>query len=185
MPRLVTLQPPYSGGRQPSAPELKINWNIFSETVRNLKFINENQVVLNSVLGISWFWFFGAIFLVQIPSYSQNVLGGDANLMSTLLALFIIGISTGSLLCEKLSGKQVEIGLVPFGAIGLTLFGMDLYFASPGGPAVDITALEFLSGGANWRIMIDLVLIGIFGGFYIVPLYALVQSRSAEAIEHG
>ena len=164
---------------EPVAPELKINWNIFSETVRNLKFINQNPTVLNSVLGISWFWFFGATFLVQIPSYTQNVLGGDEDLMSSLLALFIIGISTGSLLCEKLSGKQVEIGLVPFGAIGLTLFGLDLYFASPETPTAGITALEFLSGGNNWRIIIDLVLIGIFGGFYIVPLYALVQSRSA------
>ena len=164
------------------APKLKINWNIFSETARNLKFIgSENKTVLNSVLGISWFWFYGAIFLVQIPSYSQNVLGGDAKLMSTLLALFIIGISTGSLLCEKLSGRQVEIGLVPFGAIGLTLFGLDLYFASPATPTAGITALEFISSAGNWRIMIDLVLIGVFGGFYIVPLYALVQSRSAAS----
>ncbi|MFC1797115.1 MFS transporter [Pseudomonadota bacterium] len=160
-------------------PDLKINWNIFSETFRNLKFLNENRVVLNSVLGISWFWFFGATFLVQIPSYSQNVLGGDENLMSTLLALFIIGISTGSLLCERLSGKQVEIGLVPFGAIGLTLFGLDLYFASPASPGVGVTALEFLTSGANWRIVVDLLLIGVFGGFYIVPLYALVQHRSS------
>ena len=162
-----------------AAPEIEINWNIFSETRRNLKFINESPVVLNSVVGISWFWFFGAIFLVQIPSYSQNVLGGDEDLMSSLLALFIIGISTGSLMCEKLSGRQVEIGLVPFGAIGLTLFGLDLYFASPEAPTMGITAFEFLSGGNNWRIIIDLLLIGVFGGFYIVPLYALVQSRSA------
>jgi 1-acyl-sn-glycerol-3-phosphate acyltransferase len=161
-------------------PELRINWNIFTETARNLKFLNENRVVLNSVLGISWFWFFGATFLVQIPSYSQNVLGGHANLMSALLAIFIVGISTGSLLCERLSGRQVEIGLVPFGAIGLTLFGLDLYFASPTTPGVDVTALQFLSSGANWRIIADLLLIGIFGGFYIVPLYALVQQRSAE-----
>jgi 1-acyl-sn-glycerol-3-phosphate acyltransferase len=161
------------------APDLTINWNIFSETVRNLKFINQNQTVLNSVLGISWFWFFGAIFLVQIPSYTQNVLGGDKHLMSSLLAIFIVGISSGSLLCERLSGKQVEIGLVPFGAIGLTLFGLDLYFASPAAPTMGITVMEFLSGGNNWRIIIDLLLIGIFGGFYIVPLYALVQSRSA------
>lgn len=160
-------------------PALEINWNIFSETIRNMKFINENPVVLNSVLGISWFWFFGATFLVQIPSYSQNVLGGDANLMSTLLALFIVGISTGSLLCERLSGNQVEIGLVPFGAIGLTLFGLDLFFASPVSPGVDVTAMQFLSTGANWRIIVDLLLIGVFGGFYIVPLYALVQHRSA------
>jgi 1-acyl-sn-glycerol-3-phosphate acyltransferase len=163
----------------PAAPELRINWNLFSETIRNLKFLNENRVVLNSVLGISWFWFFGATFLVQIPSYSQNVLGGDENLMSTLLALFIIGISAGSLLCERLSGKQVEIGLVPFGAIGLTLFGLDLYFASPAMPATGISTIEFLSHAPNWRIVIDLLLIGTFGGFYIVPLYALVQARSA------
>ncbi len=163
----------------PAAPELRINWNLVSETIRNLRFLNENRVVLNSVLGISWFWFFGATFLVQIPSYSQNVLGGDENLMSALLAIFIVGISTGSLLCERLSGKQVEIGLVPFGAIGLTLFGLDLFFASPTQPSVGITVIGFLSAGANWRIIIDLLLIGIFGGFYIVPLYALVQSRSA------
>ena len=129
------------------APDLEVNLNIFTETVRNLKFINQNRTVLNSVLGISWFWFFGAIFLVQIPSYTQNVLGGDKHLMSALLALFIVGISTGSLLCEKLSGRQVEIGLVPFGAIGLTLFGLDLYFASPATPTAGLTAMEFLSGG--------------------------------------
>ena len=161
------------------SPGLKINWNIFTETVRNLKFLNENRTVLNSVLGISWFWFFGAIFLVQIPAYSQNVLGGDENLMSTLLALFIMGISTGSLLCERLSGKQVEIGLVPFGAIGLTLFGLDLYLASPASPGIDVSALDFLTNGANWRISADLLMIGIFGGFYIVPLYALVQQRAS------
>ena len=163
----------------PVAPELRINWNLFSESVRNLSFLKENRTVLHGVLGISWFWFYGATFLVQIPSYSHNVLGGDENLMSTLLALFIVGISAGSLLCERLSGKQVEIGLVPFGAIGLTLFGLDLYFASPEAPTAGLTAAEFLASGQNWRIMLDLLLIGVFGGFYIVPLYALVQSRSA------
>jgi len=173
---LFSLRVPHAPAE---APALHINWNIVSETVRNLKYLNESSVVLNSVLGISWVWFFGATFLVQIPSYSQNVLGGDENLMSTLLALFIVGISTGSLLCERLSGKQVEIGLVPFGAIGLTLFGLDLYFASPVIPGVDVTAMQFLSDGANWRIIVDLLLIGVFGGFYIVPLYALVQARSA------
>jgi hypothetical protein len=163
------------------APELRINWNLFTETARNLKFINENRTVLNSVLGIAWFWFFGATFLVQVPSYSQNVLGGDENLMSSLLALFIVGISTGSLLCEKLSGRFVEIGLVPFGAIGLTVFGIDLYFATPEQPGVAVTAAAFFGDPANWRIMADLLLIGVFGGFYTVPLYALVQQRSLPA----
>ena len=164
------------------APDIRINWNLYSETVRNLKFINENKTVLNSVLGISWFWFFGAIFLVQIPSYSQNVLGGSEGLMSALLAMFIVGISTGSLLCERLSGKQVEIGLVPFGAIGLTVFGIDLYLASPlpGGNS-GVTASSFLAQPGNWRIVMDLVMIGMFGGFYTVPLYALIQQRTAVA----
>jgi 1-acyl-sn-glycerol-3-phosphate acyltransferase len=160
------------------APDLKINWNIFSESMRNIRFITTNRVVLNSVLGISWFWFFGATFLVQIPSYSQNVLGGDETLMSALLAMFIIGISGGSLLCEKLSGRQVEIGLVPFGAIGLTVFGLDIFLASPEIAQSGTTVASFFSQASNWRIGVDLLMIGGFGGFYIVPLYALVQQRS-------
>jgi len=161
------------------APELKINWNFIAETCRNIRFIKENRIVLNSVLGISWFWFFGATFLVQIPSFSENVLGGDERLMSTLLAMFIIGISTGSLLCERLSGGRIEIGLVPFGAIGLTLFGIDMYFASPAEPAVFATLSSFFAAASNWRIAFDLVMIGIFSGFFIVPLYALVQQSTA------
>ncbi len=163
------------------APDLKINWNFIGETIRNIKFIGENRTVLNSVLGISWFWFFGATFLVQIPSYSEGFLGGDERLMSTLLAMFIIGISTGSLLCERLSGGQVEIGLVPFGAIGLTVFGVDMYFASPAAPAVYTGLANFLTVGAHWRIIFDLVMIGVFSGFYIVPLYALVQQRTTPS----
>jgi 1-acyl-sn-glycerol-3-phosphate acyltransferase len=163
------------------APDLKINWNFITETVRNISFIRDNRVVLNSVLGISWFWFFGATFLVQIPSFSENTLGGDEKLMSTLLAMFIVGISTGSLLCEKLSSGQVEIGLVPLGAMGLTVFGIDMYFASPE-TLVEYTGLiEWFSVGGNWRIVFDLVMIGVFSGFYIVPLYALVQQRTTPS----
>jgi len=159
-------------------PDLKISWNFVTETIRNIRFIGGNRIVLNSVLGISWFWFFGATFLVQIPSFSETVLGGDEYLMSTLLAMFIIGISTGSLLCERLSGGQVEIGLVPLGAIGLTLFGIDMYFASPAQTAVYTGLGDFFSLAANWRIVIDLLMIGIFSGFYIVPLYSLVQQNT-------
>jgi 1-acyl-sn-glycerol-3-phosphate acyltransferase len=159
-------------------PGLKVNWNIATESVRNLRFINQNRTVLNSVLGISWFWFFGATVLVQIPSYSQNVLGGDAQLMAFLLGLFIVGISAGSLLCERLSGGDVEIGLVPLGSIGLTIFTIDLAFASPAAPVPGLTIGAFLGDPGNWRLILDLLMIGVFGGFYIVPLYALVQARS-------
>ncbi|MDX2428013.1 MAG: 1-acyl-sn-glycerol-3-phosphate acyltransferase [Xanthomonadales bacterium] len=163
------------------APDLKVSWNFITETIRNISFIGENRTVLNSVLGISWFWFFGATFLVQIPSYSENVLGGDAALMSTLLAMFIIGISSGSLLCERLSGGQVEIGLVPLGAIGLTVFGVDMYFASPTTLMLYEGLGDFFVVTANWRIVFDLLMIGIFSGFYIVPLYALVQQRTTPS----
>ena len=163
------------------APDLRINWNFLAETVRNIGYIKENRIVLNSVLGISWFWFFGATFLVQIPSFSETVLGGDERLMSSLLAMFIIGISTGSLLCERLSGGQVEIGLVPFGAIGLTIFGIDMYFASPSVPAMHATLSSFFALASNWRIVFDLLMIGIFSGFFIVPLYALVQQNTTAS----
>ena len=163
------------------APDLKINWNFVTETIRNIRFIKENRIVLNSVLGISWFWFFGATFLVQIPSFSENVLGGDEKLMSMLLAMFIIGISIGSLLCERLSGGQVEIGLVPLGAMGLTVFGIDMYFASPAEPAVYATLSSFFAVAANWRIVFDLGMIGVFAGLFIVPLYSLVQQNTVPS----
>jgi len=159
-------------------PGLRINWNIASETVRNIRFINHSPTVLNSVLGISWFWFFGSVVLVNMLSYAKNVVGGDENLMSALLAMFIIGVSIGSLLCERLSGRQVEIGLVPFGALGLTVFAFDLFLASPQSPVEGLTIGAFFSQAGNWRISIDMILIGVFGGFYTVPLYALVQQRS-------
>ncbi|KAA9130485.1 MFS transporter [Marinihelvus fidelis] len=162
-------------------PGLKINWNIFSESIRNLKFIGADRTVLHGVLGISWFWFFGATILVQVPSYTINVLGGDERLMSMLLGVFIVGISVGSLACEKLSNHRVEIGLVPLGTIGLTLFGIDLYFASPLSPAVGLEPATFFAQAGSWRIVFDLLMIGGFGGFYIVPLYALVQARSAAS----
>ncbi len=164
---------------EPTAPELKINWNPISETWRILSKLAESRVLLNSVLGMSWFWFFGATVLVQIPSYTLNVLGGASSVTAGILTMFIIGISTGSLLCHKLSGGRVEIGLVPLGAIGMTLFGIDLFFASPTAPLGENLSLgAFISMPQVWRILFDMIMLGIFGGFFIVPLFALVQDRS-------
>ncbi len=160
-------------------PELKINWNIFSEIKRNIKFLKTNRTVFLSILGISWFWFMGATYLVQLPNYTKTTLGGNEQVVILLLTLFTLGIGGGSLLCNRLSGKKIELGLVPFGSIGLTVFGIDLYFAQPDVlPAVTMGLREFLSP-AYFRLMMDIVLVGFFGGLYIVPLMALVQQRSA------
>jgi 1-acyl-sn-glycerol-3-phosphate acyltransferase len=162
-------------------PELIVSLNPLSETWRNIGFARQNRTVFLSILGISWFWLYGALFLAQFPAYAKNVLGGGESSVTLLLAIFTIGIGFGSLLCERLSGKRVEIGLVPFGSIGLTLFGLDLAFASPAqlaaGAPLAVPALLGLF--STWHVLFDLFALGVFGGFFIVPLYALIQLRSA------
>ena len=167
----------------PPAPELKVNLNPLSETWRNIAFARQNRTVFLSILGISWFWLYGALFLAQFPAYAKFVLGGGESSVTLLLATFTVGIGIGSMLCERMSGRHVEIGLVPFGSIGLTLFGLDLYFASPAGLAgtTPHQLLALLSIPAVWRVLFDLMMLGVFGGFFIVPLYALVQLRSSPA----
>ena len=168
-------------------PDLVINWNPFSETWRNLRLAKQNRAVFLSLLGISWLWFFGATFLTSFFNFAKDVLGGDPQVVTLLLAIFSIGIGTGSLLCEKLSRGRVEIGLVPFGSIGMTVFAVDLWFAShalhPGPSLVGATAFVTEAAGrfAHWHVMLDLFLLALFGGLYSVPLYAMIQSRSAPS----
>ena len=160
-------------------PHLTINWNPFTETWRNLQLAHENIVVFRSLLGISWMWFFGAVFLSQFPSLAKNVLHGNEQVASLLLVVFSIGIGVGSLLCEVLSRRHVEIGLVPLGAIGMSVFSIDLYFASRSLPPSEIMGLAaFMAQGAHWRVMLDLLLLSLFAGLYSVPMYALIQMRS-------
>lgn len=164
----------------PADPELRINWNPFTETIRNLRFTASNRTVFLSILGISWFWFYGALLVTQFPNLSRNVLGAGEAVVTLLLVSFSLGIGLGSLACERLSGHKVEIGLVPLGSIGLTVFALDLWlatdraFALAGGAGMSAV----LGDAAARRVLIDLALIGLFGGFYIVPLYALIQTRS-------
>jgi len=166
----------------PVAPELRVNWNPLSETWRNLKFLRGNRTVFLSVLGISWFWFFGASYLAQLPNYTKLILGGNEQVVTLLLTLFSVGVGVGSLLCERLSGHKVEIGLVPFGSIGMTLFSIDLYFAPQGFAGDELMgAAAFLGQGGSWRVVFDILMLGLFGGLYIVPLYALIQQRSEAA----
>jgi 1-acyl-sn-glycerol-3-phosphate acyltransferase len=162
-----------------TAPDLRFNWNPFSETWRVLKITHEDRAVFNAVLGISWFWFFGTVMIAQLPTYTRHVLGGDGSVNTLVLTLFSLGTGIGSLMCERLSRKRVEIGLVPMGAFGLTVFAVDLYFARPGvTPGVALDWMAFVGVPGAWRAMLDLTMIGAFAGFYVVPLFAFVQSRA-------
>ena len=166
----------------PTAPELRIDWNIFTETWRILKLCMRQRAVFNSVLGISWFWFLGTALTAQLPVYAEVNLGGGSALFLLALGVFSIGTGIGSLLCEKLSGRTVEIGLVPLGAFGVSAFLLDLYFARPGAaPAHGLGIATFVHGAGNLRILVDLMGIGVFGGFFLVPLFALVQNRTPRS----
>ena len=160
-------------------PALRICWNPVAETWRNLKLAHGNVTVFRSLLGISWMWFFGAVFLSQFPSFTKEVLHGDEQVASLLLVVFSAGIGAGSLLCEVLSRRHVEIGLVPLGAIGMSVFSVDLYLASRGLPPSDGWTLGgFLAQPAHWRLMADLALLSLCAGLYSVPMYALIQLRA-------
>jgi 1-acyl-sn-glycerol-3-phosphate acyltransferase len=164
-----------------TVPDLKINWNPIPESLNVLRLARKQLAVRNAILGISWFWFVGTVLTAQLPAYAELHLGGSQTLYLFAFVLFSIGTGVGSLMCEKLSGRTVEIGLVPLGALGMTAFCADLYFARPGlAPATGLDIAGFVASAGSWRIMADLTLIGLFAGLFIVPLFALVQSRTPK-----
>jgi len=163
----------------PPEPGLAIRWNPLAETWRNLRQAQLNRTVFHSLLGISWLWFVGSIFLTTFTGFAKETLGGDESVVTLLLAVFSVGIGIGSLLCERLSGHKVEIGLVPFGSIGMTVFAVDLWLACRGmKPAGMVGIRAFLDAPGSTRVVADLFLLAAFSGFYSVPLYALIQLRS-------
>ena len=167
------------------APDLRIQWNPIPESVAIWRLTRRQPAVANSVLGVSWFWFVGTVLTAQLPAYADAHLGavnGSALLYVFALALFSVGTGIGSLLCEKLSARTVEIGLVPLGAFGMSAFLIDLHFARTGAaPAASASLRAFLDTPGSWRIVMDLVGIGMFAGFFVVPLFALIQSRTPRS----
>ncbi|MDX1506836.1 MAG: MFS transporter [Woeseiaceae bacterium] len=160
-------------------PQLTVKLSLARETWRIMGFARENKSVFLSVLGISWFWFYGSAMTLQLPAYTLDILNGNVVISTALLAAFAIGVGIGSLLCERMSGHRVELGLVPFGSIGLSVFAIDLYFAQPAfNQQAVATISEFFGRPGSWRVFFDMTMIGAFGGFYSVPLYALIQQRS-------
>jgi 1-acyl-sn-glycerol-3-phosphate acyltransferase len=160
-------------------PDLQVSWNAWRETWRIMGFAREDRTVFLSILGISWFWFFGTVMTVQVPAYTLDMLNGEESITTVLLVAFAVGVGVGSLLCERMSGHRIELGLVPFGSIGLSLFAVDLYFAQTIPHVVAVSSIsEFLSRPGSVRILFDLAMLGAFAGIYSVPLYALIQKRA-------
>ena len=165
----------------PSAdPDIKLSWHILRQTFVVIRLAQEKRPVYLSLLAISWFWFVGAAYLTQIPNFGATTLGAEPSVVTLMLAMFVIGIGFGSMLCERLSGGHVELGIVPIGTLGLSLFGIDLYLAIPDSPLVEkLTWVGMLEIGVYRHILLDLLGIGAFGGLFIVPLYAFIQQQTA------
>ena len=169
----------------PASPRLPLTLNPLTPALETYRSVRSDRTVYLSVLGISWFWFLGASLVTLLPSFGKDVLGANQEIVTAFLAIFCVGVAVGALLCERLGGRKLELGLVPFGSIGLTLAAVDLFFASAPLRAVGeelIGLRAFVEQSGSWRIMIDFFLLAVFGGFYTVPLYTLVQERSDPAI---
>ena len=160
-------------------PTLRVHVNPIPESRRVLALARRQPAVRNAMLGVSWFWFVGTALTAQLPNYAERHLGGDETLYLFALGVFSIGTGIGSLLCEKLSARTVEIGLVPLGAFGMSAFLFDLYFARSGEvAAAGLGVGDFLAQPGSWRISLDLFGVGLFTGVFLVPLFALIQSRT-------
>ncbi|MCB1742578.1 MAG: MFS transporter, partial [Gammaproteobacteria bacterium] len=178
------------------SPQLELNWNLWTETGRLLGYARASRPVFLSLLGIAWFWFFGLLVLTQIPPYTREVLGGDGGVATLLLTCFSLGVGAGSMLCERLSRRVIELGLVPIGALGMTLCGIALAFLHPDpDPALLAATAQsaaaasallkgpgaFLADPGHWLLLLDLIALSAFAGVYIVPLYAYVQWKSPDS----
>ncbi len=166
-------------------PDLSVSLDPVKPTFEILRLTRRVRSVFLSVLAISWFWFLGASFLSLLPNFSKDVLGGGETVVTLCLATFCVGIGTGSLLCERLSRRHLELGLVPLGSIGISLFALDLalsgwrFAAPPDGTLM--TAARFLRETGGAHVLFDLFMIAVFSGFYTVPLMTFIQQRSARA----
>jgi 1-acyl-sn-glycerol-3-phosphate acyltransferase len=158
---------------------VRVGLNPVTPTLEILRIVKKTRSVFLSVLGISWFWFFGAVLLSVLPVFARETLHAHEHVVTLFLAVFCVGIALGSVGTERISGKNLELGLVPFGSIGLTFFTLDLYFIDDLGKAGPLLGLEaFLASAQSTRILIDLFGLSVFGGFFSVPLYTLIQERS-------
>lgn len=161
-----------------SAPHLEFHWRPITQTKQTLGIAKRDRTIFQSIMAISWFWFLGAVYLTQFPNFTQLHLNGNEAAVSFLLALFSVGIAVGSLACDKLSGHRIEVGIVPLGSVGISLFGYLMATSIPSNLPVFSTFADFVTYSALWPLFTYLLLIGVFGGVFIVPLYAMLQQRA-------
>jgi len=167
----------------PIDPTLKIDWNIIRATLTSLRVTRDEPMVLRAIIAISWFWLFGVVMLTHIPMLGARVMHGTEGVVTLLLVGFSVGIGIGSLACERMTGRTLNIGLVPIGSTGLTLFSLDLSAAtSHMMTAGQISAAQFMQSWTGAHILCDVLLIGIAGGLYIVPLYTLMTQMSPARV---
>ncbi|MCY9801991.1 MFS transporter [Vibrio scophthalmi] len=161
-----------------SAPELKFRWQPIKHTKKTIAIAKSDRVIFQSIMAISWFWFLGAAYLTQFPNFTKIYLNGSESAVSFLLALFSVGIAFGSLACDKLSNHRIEIGIVPLGSLGITIFGWLMASSVPASlPAFDNFS-AFIAYQPLWPVFAYLLLLGASGGVFIVPLYAMMQKRA-------
>ncbi|HEY6879613.1 MAG TPA: MFS transporter [Polyangiales bacterium] len=164
---------------QPGDTSVRVDLNPLTPTFEILRIVRHTRAVFLSVLGISWFWFYGAVLLSVLPVFTRETLHADEHVVTLFLAVFCVGIALGSLLTERISGKNLELGLVPFGSIGLTFFTLDLQFVDAVARDAQMVGLSgFFTLPQSTRVLIDLFGLSVFGGFFSVPLYTLIQQRS-------
>ncbi|CAM2926835.1 MFS transporter [Acinetobacter celticus] len=168
-----------------SSPNIQIDWNFFRTSFQTVKYAKSLRLIFLILLGNSWYWFYGATYLTQIPQLTQQNLHASENVVSLLLTFFSVGIGVGSLLCRKIGGSEVNIKMVPLGAVGLTVFALYLaislsFVPERTGPLLGLYEV-FHGGWSYYHVMIAVTLLGISGGFYIVPLYAMMQAYSPRS----
>lgn len=168
-----------------SAPDIKIDWNFFRTSLQTIRYAKSLPLIFTILLGNSWYWFYGATYLTQIPQMTQQNLHASENVVSLLLTFFSVGIGVGSLLCRKIGGSELNIKMVPIGAVGLTVFAFYLaaslsFVPERTGALLSLKEI-FTSGQVYYHVMLAVTLLGISGGFYIVPLYAMMQAYSPRS----
>lgn len=171
--------------QQVTSPNIDIDWNFFRTSGQTLRYAKSLPLIFTILLGNSWYWFYGATYLTQIPQLTQQNLHASENVVSLLLTFFSVGIGVGSLLCRKIGGTEVNIKMVPLGAIGLTVFALylaaSLTFVPERTGALLSLSDVFQGGWSYYNVMFAVTLLGISGGFYIVPLYAMMQAYSPRS----